>query len=396
LIGVRKYLKISVPLSVDSEVLVAEKSLEWLSLAEGVVFDCDGVLVDSRQSYGESVVQAVDYILGRLGLKLDRNELDACVDEIKSTGHYNNSVEVARLLLLLAFLGLPDKEARILGGASLAAASKMQGPSPVELLEAVASKINLGGLKVIPPRFGEIVGSVDVGPSHRTDFRKLAEEAFASYAAKKGLGREFEAYSAFVGAAGAYGRSLVETVFSDIYYGELVSQFKKGGPYFNFGAGLYRRETRSVKSETLRRLAEIYGAERLAIVAGRNRLTAQLALGDLYPHFNDRASVFIADEIMGGAPPTIQKPSPYGIIKSATDMGLPILIYVGDSAEDALMAENASSFGVKTFFVGVTGLTSNPTRTKNMFASMGADAIVESVDSLPFLVEEAKHTYSSR
>ena len=391
LIGVRKYIKLPVPISVDSEVLVAEKSLGWLSLAEGVVFDCDGVLVDSRESYGRAVVESVRFIFNRLGIRdcsplVDQGQ----VDDLKATGHFNNSVDIARILLLLGFLGLPEKEGRLLGEAIRVARSEGQDREPSRILESVASRVQLGGVEVRPPSVASVLSRMRVKEPGYIAFRRSLEETLRGLAIERGLGSDYSAYAEFIGETGSYGVGLAETVFSDIYYGPLVSEFKGSGPYFNLGVGLYRKETRSIREETLRRLSEIYGAEKLAVVTGRNRRLAILAIGGLYKHFNDRASVFIADEIMGGAPPTIQKPSPYGIIKSASDMGVPTLIYVGDSAEDIAMAQNASEFGIRTLFVGVTGLTPNPTRARNMFASLGADVIVESVDSLPFIVEEAK------
>jgi len=391
LIGVRKYVKLPVPISVDSEVLVAEKSLGWLSLAEGVVFDCDGVLVDSRESYGRAVVESVKFILNTLGIKdcsplLDQRQ----VDDLKATGHFNNSVDIARTLLLLGFLGLPEREARLLGDAIRAAKRESPSSDPSRFLEGVASRVQLVGVEVRPPSVSSVLSRMRVGEPGYAAFRRSLEDMLRGLAAERGLGGEYSLYAEFIGETGSYGVGLAETVFSDIYYGPLVSEFKGSGPHFNLGVGLYRKETRSIREETLRRLSELYGAERLAVVTGRNRRLAMLTIGSLYRHFNDRASVFIADEIMGGAPPTIQKPSPYGIIKSASDMGVPTLIYVGDSAEDIAMAQNASEFGIRTLFVGVTGLTPNPTRARNMFASLGADVIVESVDSLPFIIEEAK------
>ncbi|MEM0272774.1 MAG: HAD-IA family hydrolase [Thermoprotei archaeon] len=391
--GVRKYLRLPVPISVDSEALVAEKSLGWLGLAEGVVFDCDGVLVDSRGSYGGAITETVGYILGRLGVK-NHSEFvrQGEVDELKATGHFNNSVEVARTLLLLAFLGLPHSEAKRLAEAIRRVGEANPNRAPNILLEEVGSAAQLGAVESNPPSVASVLSRVEVRGSGYTAFRRALDEALNTLASERGLGDDYKVYANFIGEAGSYGVGLAETVFSDVYYGPLVSEFKGAGPYFNLGEGLYRNETRSIREETLKRLSEIYGAERLAVVTGRNRRLAKLVIGSLYTHFNDDASVFIADEIMAGAPLTIQKPSPYGILKSASGMGVPTIIYVGDSAEDIAMAQNASEFGVKTLFVGVTGLASNPTKMRRMFASLGADVIVESVDSLPFIIEEAKRS----
>ncbi len=391
MIGVRKYVKMAVPISVDSEALVAEKSFGWLGLAEGVLFDCDGVLIDSRGSYGRAVVDTVEFICGKMGLDghsgiVSQNEIEV----LRSTGHFNNSVDIARTILLGLFLGLPEEGARTLAEAIRQAGAGSQRVSPNVLLDRVASVMGSSRLQTTPPSFKEILRGLVVEGQGYSAFRRGLEAALDAVAVERNIEQHYKVYRDLIGDTGQYGVGLVETVFDDIYYGPMVADFKRDGPYFNLGSGLYRNEARSIRPETLKRLSDLYGADRLAVITGRNKKLAQLVLGELYNSFNDKASVFIADEIMGGAPLTIQKPSPYSIIKSASDMGLPTLIYVGDSAEDALMAQNASAYGVNTIFVGVTGLSPNPSHTKYMFATLGADVITESVDALPFIVAEAK------
>jgi len=67
--------------------------------------------------------------------------------------------------------------------------------------------------------------------------------------------------------------------------------------------------------------------------------------------------------------------------------------YVGNSVEDIMMARNAAQFGLKTLFIGVTGLSPSPALDRDLFISMGADAIIEKPDALLDILGEVKRRF---
>jgi phosphoglycolate phosphatase-like HAD superfamily hydrolase len=57
-------------------------------------------------------------------------------------------------------------------------------------------------------------------------------------------------------------------------------------------------------------------------------------------------------------------------------------LYVGDSAEDIMMANSAKKSSTNILFAGITGLKENPKSAEKFFMEYSADLIVKSVDDL--------------
>jgi len=183
--------------------------------------------------------------------------------------------------------------------------------------------------------------------------------------------------------------SLHSRVFNEYYYGpELIEQICGLTPILGWKTGLIDDEKVIVSADTLRSLSSMLSKHRIGIVSGRSRLGTEYTLGELGRLFHDGPAVFLEDEEAKAAVGEAfrGKPDPEPLLHAAAMLGNSDgILYVGDSAEDLLMTQNANLTRPTFSFCGATGCVPGPSRT-SMFAERGADAILESVNDLPALL----------
>ncbi len=388
----REYLK----LGTSEEIIVARDALESFRNIDAVIFDCDGVLIDARGSYDKAILMTIEEILSKmlhvefLGQPVTSEEIRL----LRSTGGFNNDANTAYILTLWLFVNLPD-EVISKFGKSIINLDKDSKTRPDSLFRQISRDMLLvsGYVPLVVKDMKYLLKDV-VDRARRLSSQlitpEMLEKAIREIAIERGFLTEYEFFLQILGQPGNYGDGLLETTFSDLYYGEdIVSKIYGRGPFFRFGEGLFRNETIFIGEETLKKLSAKIGRRRLSIVSGRDRAVSEIVLGRLMDYFNSEASIFIADEERLGAPKSIEKPSPYSLIKSASIMNdVSRIVYVGNSIEDLMMAKNANNFGLKTMFIAVTGLSHNPKIDREMFISMGSDAIIHTTDSLIYLLGE--------
>jgi phosphoglycolate phosphatase-like HAD superfamily hydrolase len=125
----------------------------------------------------------------------------------------------------------------------------------------------------------------------------------------------------------------------------------------------------------------------LAVVSGRSRLAAEYSLKPLRKYFKCDACVFLEDKKREYA-----KPNPYAVKHAMKVMGARTAVYVGDSAEDLLMARRAEKeIDAKITFVGIYGNSSEPHETIDKFKQEGVEAIIRSVNQLPNIINKVHH-----
>ena len=84
------------------------------------------------------------------------------------------------------------------------------------------------------------------------------------------------------------------------------------------------------------------------------------------------------------------KPSPESLLLAADQTrASKSILYVGDSVEDLMMINNANRVLPKFTFCGVTAVASVSVE-RSQLAELGADAILQSVNDLPFLLSSVR------
>ena len=345
----------------------AERALRNADVA---AFDCDGVLVDTRNSYDATTVRVVERLIGEMfGVRLPRErEAPRLIHRLRKTGGFNNDWDTTYALCLFAACSMPTrfKESLTarrfpvpLGGAINAAVPAVFSGVSRIIVEYVNSKGKAGHPSV--DRFvRETMSAVD---------QRIC--AFVR---------------AYTGYPGSPPESRLATLYDEMYHGPVLFKELYGvGPKYFAGTGLITRDRVLVTGADLRRLSERFG-DKLAIDTGRPRKAVEYSLGNLLSFFDLDASVFIGDGEIGrereGVPHFEKKPSPASLLHIRDRLGSSNLLYVGDSAEDVMMATDVRTSSGGVTFAGVYGASHDARDQVQFFRREGVELILPSVRDL--------------
>lgn len=366
--------------------LVRRSSLGRLRLTGAVLFDCDGVLIDSRGSYDRAIEMTVAYFLSRIfGLKMNSNfPIYQFIEKLRDTGQFNNDIDTTAVIMVSILASLPahliarwqessarlvlDDESHSMTDESLEGCKEIvQGLQEAFDSQALASRV-LDLLEMASNGFTPFVGAVKARfPDSASHVDALLER---------------------LRYPGSPSSSLLSRVFNEYYYGpSLIGQLYGLAPVIGRRTGLIDAEKVIVSAETLRSLWSLISKDKIGIVSGRSRLGTEYTLGKLIRFFQEGPMVFLEDKEanLSARQPFRGKPSPEPLLDAADLVGNAAILYVGDSVEDLLMTRKANLTHPNFAFCGVIG-TARTTSRASMFAERGADAILESVNDLPALL----------
>ncbi|MXY37362.1 MAG: HAD-IA family hydrolase [Cenarchaeum sp. SB0664_bin_35] len=283
--------------------------------ADGIVFDCDGVLVDVADSYYMTISLTVQKILDTLNITAPTQGLGPLIQSFKDTGAYNNEIDLAYSVILSAAAGY---RARL---------------DPYDTTMKLS--INNRGIQHTEQRANDI-----------HDIHDIIEEL--SYPGSE---------------------SMVQEVFDQIFYGPVLYR-NITGQHSRFNEpGLIDTEQLLIDEQTSHTLVELFH-HKIGMVTGRGYKSASYTLGRFMNIFDIRASSFLEDE-----PRYLAKPNPIPLKSAMQKMNLKNCIYVGDSVEDLIMAKCIDS----VIFVGVWGSSPQPAKRHQALQDRGADYLFESI-----------------
>ena len=296
--------------------------------ADGIIFDCDGVLIDITKSYDLAIDKTVKYVLENFSQITDSIQIDSkIIDGFKSSGGFNDEVDLAYAAIL-----------------SLIAAKKLN-KSQREFIFDVISNADSSGISSVEKYLEKLV---DIGNIKN----KL------SY-------------------PGTHHENSLYQIFDQIFYGpELYRKLFKQSSQFS-ESGLIENDIVIVNNFLIEKLQKRF-ASKLSIVSGRGKESIRYSLKSLLDKFDLKNSAFLEDE-----PRELAKPNPESLIRSINGMNCNHCIYVGDSMEDFIMAKKATEQGCKTTFCGIIGTSKNPQEKLELFQHNGAKLVLESINLLP-------------
>jgi len=89
---------------------INEQQLEELAEAEALLFDCDGVLIDVRNSYDAAINRTVAYIMGKLKPRdFSGAASQRLIYRLRRSGGFNNDWDAVYVILLGTFAQLDDE-----------------------------------------------------------------------------------------------------------------------------------------------------------------------------------------------------------------------------------------------------------------------------------------------
>jgi len=312
-------------------IFVDNSITDSIKLTDGIIFDCDGVLIDITKSYDQTIIKTTKYVLENMfGITNSLKINSQIIDGFKSTGGFNDEVDLTYVSIV-----------------SLFAANKLQ-LDPQKFIFNVIENSDATGI-ISTEKYVETLISID----------EIREKL--SY---PGIHHDNPLYK----------------IFDQIFYGpDLYKKLFKQNSKFS-ERGLIENDVIILTDYLISKLRLKYNSK-IAIVSGRGKESVKFSLKNLLDGFDLKNSAFLEDE-----PRELAKPNPLPLIRSIKGMNCNHCIYVGDSMEDLIMAKKASEQGYKTTFCGIIGTSKNPQQKLDLFEKNGAMMIIESIDLLPEVI----------
>jgi HAD superfamily hydrolase (TIGR01548 family) len=314
---------------IDEGIYTQDSISSEIENIDGIIFDCDGVLVDVSNSYDLAIQRTTAYVLKEIaGIPKFDPVTSKIIEGFKATGGFNDEVDLTYAAIL-----------------SLVAANNLN-KSDKQFIYEVIKNADSTGIKSVE-KFLE---------SSKIDISKIKKK---------------------LDYPGPRDTNLLCSIFDQLFYGsELYSKlFKKKS---NFSEkGLIENDIVLVKKELLEKLKKKFD-KKIGIVSGRGIESIRYSLKELLDEFNVKNSMFLEDE-----PRELAKPNPNSLIRTISGIGSSHCLYVGDSMEDFIMAQKATEMGKKTTFCGIIGTSKFPEEKRKLFEEKNVSLVVNSIELLP-------------
>jgi HAD superfamily hydrolase (TIGR01548 family) len=305
-----------------------DSCIDILNEIDGIIFDCDGVLIDITKSYDQTIIKTTQYVLETFAKISDSISVDfKIIDGFKSTGGFNDEVDLTYAAII-----------------SLVAAKKLQ-KDPTDFIFNVIDNADSTGIISVEKYLENLTDISDIkkqlsypGTHHQNPLYKIFDQLF-------------------------YGPQLYQKLFSN------NSQFSE--------LGLIENDDVILSDSLLDKLQKKFNSK-IAMVTGRGRESVSYSLKELLEEFDLNNSVFLEDESR-----ELAKPNPQPLLNSIKGMSSTSTLYVGDSMEDFIMAKKVTEMGCKTLFCGIIGTSKNPQEKFELFEKNEAVLVLDSIHLLP-------------
>jgi len=311
------------------EFFLSDDITQKISKFDSIIFDCDGVLVDIRNSYDSAINKTISAVMKELFDDDVENIVTSKIHfELKAVGGFNDEVAVVYAIIMTL---VASKQSKI----------------PFEkLIVDVINNANESGINSIDTYFvsknidlTEIKSKLDYENSRKESYiHKLFNQLF-------------------------YGSSLYKEIFNE------KSKFSEE-PLIDLDEIILDKNLMS-------KLTNRFG-KKIATVTGRGKFAFSYSMQNFLNNFDLKNSVFLED-----LPLEMAKPNPKSLIESISSINSKCSLYVGDSMEDLLMVEKCKEFGHDVSFCGIYGSSDEPQSKYELFQKNNAPIIIESIQELP-------------
>lgn len=375
----------------DNDVILIRKNiLKKITDIDAIIFDCDGVLIDVKQSYYKATIETVKYIINNLTNSNIENLLsNEIIHLFKRSGGYNNEWDISYAITLFIILNFPKeilkeislivnskifKEASICKRFSIIK-NRLHKYQPIKIQKSIKNELKEFARKM------DYLGIASIDKILRKSF-KIDNEILKSV--KK-----------FLSYPGNVKESIITRVFEEIFCGyRFFNRVYNIKPCFYFGKGLIENEKLIVSNKLLNDIL-LKNRVKLGIVSGRPFIIAKYSLNGIIEKFDKKLLIFL-DKIKANRKKIkISKPNPLMLFECANKMKpFSSALYIGDSVEDAIMVKLANKKENKFLFAGVYKYTLMPKETISEFLRLKADLILPSILEIPLIINKFKRSDS--
>tara|TARA_B100000029_G_scaffold79915_1_gene71407 strand:- start:615 stop:1577 length:963 start_codon:yes stop_codon:yes gene_type:complete len=311
------------------KLFVSDEITQKIQKFDSIIFDCDGVLVDIRNSYDAAINKTISAIMK----ELFNDDIDNIVTSkihfgLKSVGGFNDEVAVVYALVMTLI------------------ASKKSTTQFEKLIFDVINNANESGIHSIDEYFkSQNIDLVEI--KSKLDYENSRKESYIH----KIFNQLF------------YGPTLYEEIFNE------KSKFSQ--------EPLIDLDEIILDEKLMSKLKSRFG-EKITTVTGRGKFAFSYSMKNFLNNFDIQNSVFLEDR-----PLEMAKPNPKSLIESIVATDSKCSLYIGDSMEDLLMVEKCKKLGYDVSFCGIYGSTDEPESKFELFQKNNASIILESIQELP-------------
>lgn len=381
-------------LSEKRKIYFKKDSAKAIGNVKKIIFDFDGVLVYTAESYRQAIRNVVDYyFLEILGLEGERGKLATLEDiqKFKDTGLYNNDWNLSYSMIAY-YLAVTIQ--------------KLQQKQGFQKFTKRFNNIQFSEL----PRFlqtlrevGDFLRCYGVSATELVNMKNdpaTGLESFLAQASLKNQGSFETIIASVLPQVGGKEINLVKKMipydwekpdllkrlFEECYLGEkLFSEFYGVQAVFKFDESLLEKEAFIPAQVTLDALRGRF--DKFAIYSEKPRFQGMYLLNkSRFREYFDEKQFFFQEDLTESGGSMLGKPNPTFFIELMEKISLKNgeVAYVGDGVADILLVKNARMKGLSDLlFFGVLCSSQNPDKLFSQYVKYEADAIMTDINDLP-------------
>ena len=387
----------------ERQIYVKEGSEKPLKAVEKIIFDFDGVLAQTSQSYRQTIRQVVDYyFLEILGLEGQKGQLATLLDiqKFKDTGNYNNDWKLSYALISY-YMNIIIR--------------KLEQKNGLQKFREQFSDIQFSDLKSFVQslkKVGKFLISYGIDGAYLVKLKDNSILGLDFFLAQSSLEKQKPIEASLLGADPELVEEkenlvkslvpfdlekpdLLKRLFEETYLGkDLFTKIYDLPSFFRFDSSLMDIEEFIPSKDTLEKLRSMFGM--FGIYSGRPEPQGLYVL-EKYGYtgfFDGSESVFLGNLLKSEEEMRrLGKPNPalfVELIEKIADKK-PGIVYVGDGIADAVLVENAKAKGFGNLvFLGVVSSSEDSNKLFTEYSKHGADAVVSDVNDVPFLFKSLR------
>ena len=381
-----------------TKIYVREDSEQLLCDAEKIIFDFDGVLAQTNQSYRQTIRNVVDYyFLEILGLDGEKGKLVTLIDiqKFKDTGLYNNDWKLSYFLTTY-YVKLILRE--------------LEHQNMLQTFVKKFGNIQFSGLQSFIQnlkKVGKFLAKYGIRAVELADLKEESIIGLDLFLAQASLDKQKPIETSLMGVDPELAEDkerlikllvpfdlekpdLLKRLFEEIYLGKEMFTKIYGEPsFFKFDSSFMDLEEFIPTKQTLDKLKQQFG--KFGIYSGRPRPQGLYVLEKYgyMGYFEESESVFLGDLLKSEEEmKKLGKPDPtlfIELLQKSVEKGTKV-VYVGDGIADAVLIEKAKAKGVEgLLFLGVVSSSEDSNKLFTEYSKHGADAVLTDVNDIPYL-----------